>query len=258
MPIDVVCKSGFSNAEHAIGTLSLTPQEVQTACSLFGSNYILRMGLHYQRYVLGGYLPSWQVVRGIYTAANPAPILTTKTRATAVTGNIGESILSLVARRMLGARVSDVVPLNVDSRSKSPDFRLRLRPTFPQIFQSATTLTPATGFDYWPAESKASVSEKTAITAVKTALAQLGTYWYMRRHLEPAVVGYGIVCCFIYKGTIAKPQQKIRLYVFAPSNQQALQQRIDHFQQSNDDRAGFLAELATPNSQTRGFIQHGN
>lgn len=257
MPINVVCRSGFNNAEHPIGTLTLTPQEIQTACSLFGSNYILRMGLHYQRYVVGGYLPTWHVVHGIYTAANPAPILTTKNRATAVTGNIGESILSIVARRMLGAaRLHDVLPLNVTPSAKCPDFRIRLRPHFPGPFQAATGLNPAVAFDYWPAESKAAASTGTARTALNAALAQLGTYWYLRRNLEPEVVGFGLVCCFIYKGTVAQPQQYIRLHVFAPSNQHALQLRIDHFSKTQD-RDGFLRELATPGSQTRSYLRHG-
>lgn len=257
MSIPVVVRSAFDNTEHPLGNLVITPNEIQQGAGIFGSTYILRMGLHYQRYVVAGYLPNWNIVHGIYLAANPAPRLTTKNRSNSVTGNIGETVLGIVARRLLGAMgMSDILPLNVTPTAKCPDFRVRISPAFPPAFQSATGLNPAIGFSYWPAESKAVESAGRASVTLKKALLQLGTYWYERRLLEPNVAGFGLVCCFIYKGVKASPLQAIRLYVFCPSNQASLLQRIDHFRATND-REGFLGELGTHGSVTRGYIQNG-
>jgi len=257
MSIPVVVRSAFSNSEHSLGTLLITPNEIQQSSGVFGSSYILRMGLHYQRYVVAGYLPNWTIVHGIYLSANPAPRMTTKNRSNSVTGNIGESVLGIVARRLLGAmNLLDVLPLNVTPVAKCPDFRVRITPTFPPIFQTATGLNPTVTFSYWPAESKAVESAGRASVTLNKALLQLGTYWYERLHVEPDVAGFGLVCCFIYKGIKAAPLQTIRLYVFCPSNQAGLRQRIDHFRKTND-RDGFLQELATSGSVTRGCIQNG-
>jgi hypothetical protein len=99
-------------------------------------------------------------------------------------------------------------------------------------------LNPTIGFGYWPAESKAVESAGRALVTVRKALLQLGTYWYERRDIEPSVTGYGLVCCFIYKGVNDLPIQEIRLYIFCPSDQARLHQRIDRFR-AEDDRAGF-------------------
>lgn len=69
--------------------------------------------------------------------------MTTKNRSNSVTGNIGESVLGIVARRLLGAtNLLDVLPLNVTPVAKCPDFRVRITPAFPLIFQTATGLNP--------------------------------------------------------------------------------------------------------------------
>jgi hypothetical protein len=257
MSIPVVVLSGFNPAETSLGTISVTPNEIHAACDAFGSQYILRMNLHYQRYVITHYLPSHPVVHGIYLAANPAASLTMKKRANSVTGNIGESILGIVARRKLGATsMHDVLPLNVNPKAKCPDFRIRINPSYPTEFGTATGLTLTPGFQYWPAESKAVESSAKATNVVKRALSQLGTFWYQRRHLEPNVAGFGIVCCFIYKGTKANPLQVIRLYVFVPTNQNVIHQRIDHFRSTNN-RDGFLSELGTGGSPTRSSLKDG-
>jgi hypothetical protein len=257
MSIGVTVVGGLSGGEYPLGQLLMTPQEIQQACGLFGSAYILRMGLHYQRYVIGGYLPRWRVVSDIYKAANPAPELTTKIRASSVSGNIGESVLALVVRRLLGAtQALDVLPINVTPEAKCPDFRIQIRPGFPAAFQAVTGLTPRIEFDYWPAESKAVQSQGRARTVVKNALTQLGSYWLMRSAFEPSVVGYGIVCCFIYQGTRRHPIQRVRLHVFVPDNQIAIQRRIDHFLQQQTPN-GFLNELKTDGSLSRSYLKHG-
>ena len=257
MSIPVKVRCGFDGTDQALGTVRISPAQIQAACELYGSNYILRMGLHYQRYVIADYLPEYLLVNGIYLSTNPAPKLTDKKRATSVTGNIGESILGVVARRKLGAsRMNDVQPINATSSAKCPDFRVQLRPSFPASFQAANGSQLPVNFQFWPAESKAVETEGGAKPAVKRALKQLGTYWYERRTFEPNVVGFGIVCCFIYRGTKSDPKRFIRLYVFTPINQALLQQRIAFFYNSNNNRDGFLGELATSGSQSRSALKN--
>jgi len=252
IPVEICC--GFTGTEQPFGTIGVSPEEIQSASELFGSNYILRMGLHYQRYVISNYLPRSPLVLGIYNSTNPAPRLVAKKRATSVTGNIGESIVGIVARRKLGAATVDVQPLNVTPKAKCPDFRIRINPGFPPIFQTACGFNPPVNFEYWPAESKAVESKGRAKSATLKALAQLGTYWFERRDFAFDEAGFGIVCCFIYKGTIRSPEQRIRLYVFVPDDQETLLRRI-YFHQ--DNRNGFLKELVTPGSLARTSLKNG-
>jgi hypothetical protein len=98
MSIPVRVRSAFAATDHFLDDLDITPNEIQQGAGIFGSTYILRMGLHYQRYVVAGYLPNWSIVHDIYLAANPAPRLTTKKRSSSVTGNIGETVLGIMSR----------------------------------------------------------------------------------------------------------------------------------------------------------------
>lgn len=157
MNIDVIVVSGMNRKEHHIGTMRVNPNEVETACGLFGSTYILKMGLHFDRYVVSNSIPNFQAVPAIYTSAAIAATITRKGRAQSVSGNIGESIAGLVARRKLGARMlNDVLPVLVPAKKQAPDFVMKLRPMFPASFETATTMVnPAIGFARWPVESKA-------------------------------------------------------------------------------------------------------
>ncbi|WP_237229075.1 hypothetical protein [Rubinisphaera sp. JC750] len=254
--IPVIVRSGLSGGETPIGSVRLLPHEIGIASAMFSSTYILHMGMHYERYVVSGYLPQFNAVQSIYSTAIPAANATTKTRAQSVTGNIGESIAALVARRKLNARrLADIQPLSVSSKKKTPDFRMKFRPMFPWSFQNATGINPPITFDFWPVESKAAQSDSVALNSVKSALLQLGTYWYERSYHEPDVVGFGIVVSFIYRGTKNDPKRCIRVHVFCPSNQTALQNEIADRIAASDDRTGFLTELGTENSAIRGYLR---
>ncbi|WP_144055107.1 hypothetical protein [Rhodopirellula baltica] len=180
--------------------------------------------------------------------------MTSKRRATSVTGNIGESVLPLVAKQHLGAiNPLDILPLNASSTAKSPDFRVRLHPQFPAAFRNVTGLTPNIAFNYWPAESKAVDTRGNANGSVDRAIQQLGAYWFGRHSFEPNVVGYGLVCCFIYRGTRINPLQEINFHVVAPASmsaQTSLLRRVRHHA-ANGGRNDFLDELKTDGSQSR-------
>ena len=246
----IVC-SGFAGNPGPIGAIRLKPTDMGTASEAFGSTFILRMGLHYDRYVLGGPPPNYQAVPALYTAAAIAGQSVGKARASSVTGNIGESIAGLVARRKLGSRpLDDVLPVVASSRAKSPDFVMKLRPMFPASFGQAVGANLTVAFRRWPVESKAVETDGKAGAAVRKALLQLGTYWYERYPFEPSVCGYGIVVCFTYRGD----PRKITVHVFTPSNQAALQAAIAQYRQATD-RDGYLTQLSAPNSILRGYLR---
>ena len=253
MDMSVIVCSGLTGGETPIGRIRVSPNEIGTTSELFSSTYILRMGLHFDRYVVSGYLQSFTAIRDLYSTAMPAATLTKKVRATSVVGNIGEAIASLVARRKLGAqRAGDIHPVIASSRAKAPDYRIRLRPMFPTSFQTAVGAAHTINFDRWPIESKAVATSAQAMNAVRRALQQLATYWYERHPHEPDVVGYGIAVCLAYRTNIAGGRL-IRVHVFTPADQAALQQEITNFRAAND-RAGFLTQMRTANSAIRGYL----
>jgi hypothetical protein len=253
MNIGVIVVSGMNGNEDPIGTMRAKPSEVGTACGLFGSTFILKMDLHFDRYVVSNSIPNFQAVPAIYTSAAIAATITRKGRAQSVSGNIGESIAGLVARRKLGARLlNDVLPVLVPAKKKAPDFVMKLRPMFPASFETATTMVnPAIGFARWPVESKAVSTNGQAGAALRKALRQLGTYWYERYPHEPSVCGYGIAVCFIYRGN---PSRVIKVHVFTPTNQPALQAAIQAHRNANT-KAAYLDQLEDQNSVLRGHLR---
>lgn len=255
MSISVRVRSGLTGGDVPIGQILLRPSEVGTASELYSSTYILRMGLHYDRYVVSGYLPDFEAIRSLYSTANPAASTTKKVRAPSVTGNIGESIASLVARRKLGSRrIGDIEPVIASSAAKAPDYLMRFRPMFPNSFQLATGIVnPQLGFGRWPVESKAVATAGQATASVRKALQQLGTYWYMRDQAEPGVVGFGIAVCLIYGGE-AGGDRLVRVHVFTPADQASLRAEIASYRAANNNRAGFLLQLRTAGSPVRGYV----
>lgn len=253
MNIGVIVVSGMNGNEEPIGTIRVRPSEVGTACGLFGSTFILKMGLHFDRYVVSNSIPNFQSVPAIYTSAAIAATITGKGRAQSVSGNIGESIAGLVARRKLGARMlNDVLPVRVPPKKKAPDFVMKLRPMFPASFEIATTMVnPTIGFGRWPVESKAVSTNGQERQALGKALLQLGTYWYERHPYEPSVCGYGIVVCFIYRG---KPNRVIKVHVFTPKDSPALQAAI-HAHRNANTKAAYLNQFEDPNSILRGHLR---
>lgn len=253
MNIGVIVVSGINGNEEPIGTMRVKPSEVGTACKLFGSTFILKMGLHFDRYVVSNSIPNFQVVPAIYSSAAIAATITGKGRAQSVSGNIGESIAGLVARRKLGARMlNDVLPVRLPAKKKAPDFVMKLRPMFPASFETATTMVnPVIGFGRWPVESKAVSTNGQAGQALRKALLQLGTYWYERYPFEPEVCGYGIAVCFIYRGN---PNRVIKVHVFTPTNQLALQTAIQIHRNANT-KAAYMADLYDPSSVLRGYLR---
>lgn len=258
MDVDTIVYNGMDMASgHTVGKTRLQPNEVGDASALFGSTYILNMGLHYDRYVLSGFLPKFWAASGAYSAARIAATATKKTRASSVTGNIGESVAGLVCRRWFKAtRLHDILPIVASSEAQTPDFAIRLRPMFPDAFRVAVGASHAVSFRRWPVESKAVETPGRVVQALQRAVNQLGTYWYERSLYEPKVCGYGVVVCLVYRSkSLARPRT-IGVHVFTPRHQTRLLNLIDHYQ-SLDDRPEFLRQLAMPSALQRclnGFV----
>jgi hypothetical protein len=149
------------------------------------------------------------------------------------------------ARRTRGGTRAGIIAPN---KAKTPDFIMRFQPMFPPVFQTVTKLNPNISFGRWPVESKAAGTVAQARVQIRKALQQLGTYWYERYPYEPSVCGYGIAICLVYRH---QPRRMLRIHVFVPSNQVALQAKIAAYRQAKD-RVAFLAALRTTNSPVRG------
>lgn len=254
LSIPMIIQSGLNGSTHSVPPLVVTANEVGFAASQFGSQYILRMGLHFDRYVVSGYQPLWKANKDTYRTANPAASATGKSRATSVTGNIGESIAALVARRHFGSRLSDIEPIKAGT-IRAPDFRIAFRPMVPTSFQSVVNSKLNIGFSLWPVESKAAATDGGAKRQFKTALLQLGAYWYMRSPWEPNVVGYGVIMCLIYRGSKSQPQRQIRVHLITPNDQTKLQAEIQKFRTKTTELKGFLSSLGKPTSPARSCLR---
>jgi hypothetical protein len=251
MDVPTIVYCGLKGNETPIGMTRLKPSEIGAASAIYGSTYILRMGLHYDRYVVSTNWPLFQAVPGVYTAAGLAAMMTNKGRASSVTGNLGESIAALVARRKLNATVvGDIIPIIAPNTAKAPDFIMQFRPMFPASFQAVTGVNPAIAFGKWPVESKGAGTNRQAKEQIRKGLQQLGSFWYERYPYEPDVCGYGVIICLVYRN---QPRRLIRIHVIVPSNQAALRAKVNAFRQAND-KPGFLQELRTPYSPVRGDI----
>ena len=119
---------GLRGTLRALNPIWLDVGSVGAASSWSGSYHVLAMGRHYDDYVITGRILGLPPIVGI-PVAHPYERLTGKIRAAGVTGNIGEAIAALFARRCLGAGIGDIAhvrPRRPFRRRKSPDYLMRL------------------------------------------------------------------------------------------------------------------------------------
>jgi hypothetical protein len=197
--------------------LCIESLQVDATAGYAGSCHVLEMGRHYSEYVrYRGRFPSIRSVPGFPTG-NYLRQLDTKSRASNITGNIGEVISGIVARRTLKIDPGGIAHLKTNTFSKTPDYLLSPTTDFEQMLaEIEPALATVTLPDWWPLESKARASGKWS-DVVMEALRQLAAYWYHHRHTAPQSVGYGIVVA-----TEFERPRRIRVFIFAPSNQAAL------------------------------------
>ena len=183
-----------------------------------GSYHILEMGRHYQDYVLNGQMPSLTPL-SVIPAACPYQRLTTKIRASGVTGNIGEVIASIFARRVLKADVADIAHLEIrGKRVKTPDYLMRIGTRLqPALSALNAAKLLSGGPDWWPVESKARASKTAASGARRDAFQQLVAYWSLLATSRQMGVGYGLIVTFTYQ-----PLREVCVSVIVPKNRQPL------------------------------------
>jgi hypothetical protein len=197
--------------------LIIRGSRVDTASGYAGSCHVLEMGRHYSEYVrYRGEFPGFRRVPGFPHSHYLEP-LDTKSRASNVTGNIGEIIAGIVAQRTLRLYSREIVHLKAKTTSKTPDYLLKRTPRLVQLL-SEIDPTIFGGYlpEWWPMESKAR-GGGSLTTGVKEALRQLATYWYHIRYSGPQDVGYGIVVA-----SYLKRPRRVCIYIFTPSDQNSL------------------------------------
>ena len=213
-------KLGLSGIIRALPPIRLDAANVGAAASWSGSYHVLGMDDHYDDYVVTGRILALPVIPGIPTA-HPYERLTGKIRAAGVTGNIGECVAALFARRYIGASIGDIAhtrPRQPFRRRRAPDYMMRLGALMPAQLGPIVPHNFVVAWpDWWPVESKARSSDGATRSGRRDALRQLGTYWSLLRYTQPAAVGFGLIVTMTYR-----PPREIRASLFLPRNQQAL------------------------------------
>jgi hypothetical protein len=220
MNVDVCVQLGLRGATTPIGPTWLDAASMGAASAWAGSYHVLAMGRHYDDYVVTGRILRLPPIPGI-PVAHPYERLSGKIRAAGVTGNIGEAVAALVARRFLYAPIADIAhvrPRRPFRRRKAPDYLMRLGPLLPGVF--APVLPPGATFswpDWWPVESKARTTENGCADARREALAQLTAYWSILVSSRPDLIGFGIIVTLRYW-----PPREVRASIILPAAQQSL------------------------------------
>jgi len=230
MNVDLRIQLGIQGATHLLDPIWLDVASIGAAASWSGSYHVLAMGQHYDDYVVTGNLVSLPPIPG-FPLAHPYERLAGKIRATGVTGNIGESVAAIFARRCLGCGIGDVAHVRsrrAFMRRKAPDYMMRLADVLPGPFAG---ILPAGFVALWPVwmpvESKARTTLASSRAARRDAMRQLVTYWSLLANSQPDTVGYGIIISFQYRGN-----KEVRASLMIPSDQALLIQRL---QEDGDD-----------------------
>lgn len=201
---------------HIADKITIPPDQIEIATDYAGSCHVLEMGQHYVEYL--GYKSGFPLFPPISGYPDWAPHqLDTKSRASNITGNIGETVTGIVVLRTLKFDSKRVAPLKVQPGVKTPDYLIARRPKFIQILRDIdSSLKHLRMPVWWPVESKTR-SDGFSVSDVKVGLKQLATYWYGVKGKYPIGVGYGIVV-----GVDLKNPRRVCVHVFVPKSQSGL------------------------------------
>lgn len=224
MDVELRIQLGLYGTERLLNPIYLDVGSVGAASSWAGSYHVLSMGRHYDDYVITDRIINLPAISGI-PAAHPYERLSGKIRAAGVSGNIGEAVAAIFARRCLNVGISDIAhirPRTPFRRRKAPDYLMRLRGFMPGPF--GNIIPTALSFqwpEWWPVESKARTTFASASAARNEAFKQLVVYWSLLANSQPAVVGFGMIATFTYK-----PPRELRVNLMLPKNQRRLEQEL--------------------------------
>lgn len=233
--------------QHVSDTLDIKSAEVDAASGYAGSCHVLEMGRHYSEYArYRGQFPRFPRVPG-FPKSHYLRRLSTKARASNITGNIGEIVGGLVAEITLCIDPGGIAHLKESNSARTPDYLLLSTPKFEAILKDivpALAVPPAPVLPpWWPMESKARRGGVKA--AVREGLKQLAVYWYRTRHSHIRRAGYGIVV-----GTELERPRRVCVHVFAPADQAGL---IAHLR-GQVDYESFRASLDSNLAATSGYL----
>ena len=213
---------GLDGPQTSARRIRISPGNIDFAAGLYGTAHVLEMGRHYEDYVVTGHLPSMPLIPNL-NVAHPRAMASCKSRASSITGNVGEVVAAVVAERCWRPNLQSVYHINSSRAHKTPDYIMRFEPTLPSDL--LTVMPPnwvPPGFRDWPVESKAGETTGYTRSYTRRALLQIASYWYQRAGFEPAVVGYGLVVSLTYRS-----QRQITVNVIAPADQAGLQDAVD-------------------------------
>ena len=220
MNVSVTVQLGINGRARQLNPLFLDVGSIGAASSWSGSYHVLSMGRHYDEYVVAGRTINLPPIQG-FPPAHPYERLAGKIRAAGVTGNIGEAIAAIFARRVLRANVGDIThvrPRRPFRRRKAPDYLMRLVAVMPGPF--GAVLPTGLSFrwpEWWPVESKARNSPSGSDAGRRDALQQLAAYWSLLADSQPFLVGFGIIVSFTYQ-----PPREVRANLILPTDQRQL------------------------------------
>src|SRR4051812_6639187 len=99
MWVPVKARIGWNGFQREVASVWLEPESIGIDAGCYGAAHVLEMGQHYHAYVVTGDLPQWPVISG-FNPAHPYVLANGKIRCAGVTGNIGETVTAIVARRL--------------------------------------------------------------------------------------------------------------------------------------------------------------
>lgn len=243
---------------HKLKPLRYTPRRIRLESEIVTTDHIHRMDLNYFDYVVRPNSPTIGMFVAVYgQGLNPIQIpsshtsvATSKKFSPAITGNIGESILGILARTVLGAvGTDDFAPIYPENNSLYPDFLVRPRSPNAAIQINSGSLL------HWPAESKAVSDTSYIASALTKAIQQISNYWYMTATARNSPAGYGFISCFYRGCTQSKNAPFVQLHILTPSDQRKLIDIIKHHR-GRSDRKGFLKKMANERSEPRRCINN--
>jgi len=220
MDVQLKIQLGLYGNSAYLTPIRLDVGSMGSTSSWAGSYHILAMGRHYDDYIMTGALMSLPPISG-FPLAHPYQQLAGKIRAGGVTGNIGECVAALFARRYLSAQLGQIAhikPRRPFRQNKSPDYLMNIGSSISSVFSGIIPKPfQLTWPDWWPVESKARNSDNASSEGRRDALKQLFAYWSLIRNSQSPAVGFGLIVGLKYQ-----PPRQLRISLILPKNHPTL------------------------------------
>lgn len=235
MRFQQTAKLAFSSDIELPNDLYINENHIDVTTDYAGSYHIFEMGRHYVEYCNDDTtFPSFSVLPS-FPPSTIFQQLNKKTRAGGVTGNIGEIVSGIVAKRTLGFKTKDIAHLKVLGNSRTPDYLLCKTQAFCNFLKSVGIATQAQCNQFprfWLMESKAKTSGSIN-SNIKDAFRQIATCWFRMIGTYEKGIGYGIAI-----GTTLH-RSSVTIHIFIPKNQNG----FVTFLKSFPDKETFSKEL---------------